>query len=151
MKLNCTSVQPFPAAIVALLLCVGCAAEVAPIAPLPFGACACQENAAGEATGGSACPTSVCDLQVEIDPGSCGSKVGLVEILIGGQLEPNIWKPGDKTRTCATIPRGGKGQFVARADTAWQWKEEIACPAPDGTAEKTGPTIVRVLHCTSEP
>ncbi len=145
-----TSVLPFFTATVAVLVCVGCATAVAPIDPLPFGACACQD-AAGAATVGSTCPTSVCDLQVEVDPESCGSKVALVEILIGGQLEPNIWKPGDKTRTCATIPRGGTGQFIARADTAWQWREAITCPAPDGATEKNGPTIVRVLHCTSEP
>ncbi len=100
---------------------------------------------------GAACPTSVCDLRVEVDKETCGSEVGLVEVLISGQLEQSIWKPGDAKRTCSTIARGGKALFIARADTAWQWKEEIACPAPDGSLETSGPTVVRILHCTSEP
>ena len=119
----------------------GCNVEPAQLDPLPFGPCACQDAPGGR------CPVSVCDLRVELDKETCGQEVGVVEIMLGGQLESTIWKPGDQARTCATIPRGEAASFVARADTAWRWREQIACPAPDGAVEKAGPTVVRVLHC----
>lgn len=132
------------AAATLLITLAGCAVEPAALDPLPFGPCACEDA-------GGQCPVSVCDLRVELDKETCGDEVGAVEILIGGQLESTIWKPGDRVRTCATIPRGKRVDFVARADTAWRWREEILCPAPDGAAEKAGPTVVRVLHCTTSP
>ncbi len=127
-------------ALVVLAALSGCTVESTTLDPLPFGECLCAD---------ATCPTAVCDLRVEVDPKTCAGKVGEVEILIGEQLEQRVWSPGDNERTCSTIPRGASAKLFARADTDWQWRETVACPAPDGAVETEGPTIVRILHCTS--
>ncbi len=123
-----------------------CACQAdAVIDPLPFGTCACGE------TGGGACPTTVCDLRIEVAGDSCQGELTRLEVMVGDRLETSIWKPGDSLRTCATIERGQSATVFARADTAWQWSEEISCPLPAGGAETEGPTIARVLHCLTGP
>ncbi|HAN31777.1 MAG TPA: hypothetical protein DCQ06_09295 [Myxococcales bacterium] len=117
-----------------------CSVEPADLDPLPFGPCLCEAEQ---------CPVSVCDVELSLDAKSCAGQVNSVEVLIAEQLESYIWTPGDKKRTCSTIPRGQTVELYARADSPWQWREEISCPAPDGSNEVSGPTIIRVLQCTS--
>ena len=121
-------------------LVMGCSVESSPMDPLPFGECKCTAEQ---------CPVTVCDIELELDPKTCTGEVNSVEVLVGAQLEQHIWSPGDKKRTCSTIARGATVELYARADTPWQWREDITCPAPDGGVEANGPTIVRVLQCTA--
>ena len=126
----------------ALLWLAGCAAEAPTLDPLPLSTdCACA---------GGACPTSVCDISVELEAATCGSQLKHVELLIDDELESAIWVPGDALRTCATIPRGAKATMVARSDTGWGWEDPIECPAAE-VGETQGPTITRVLHCVTAP
>lgn len=118
-------------------LCAGCA-QGARLDPVRVGPCLCQ---------GATCPTSVCDLQIEVSKQTCAGRVQQVEVLLGEQLEADTFLPGTARRTCATIPRGQTLRMTARADTDWQWVEDVTCPAStDG--ETAGPTLSRVLDCT---
>lgn len=145
--MRAASLSPFAPLLlgVALLLapCAGCAADSVPLAELPFGQCVCQQGEKGE------CPVDVCDLQLEVEAATCAGKVELVEIMIGAELERHIWVPGEPARTCATVKRGESFKVVARADTAWAWMPEIACPAQGAADAKTGETISRVLQCVA--
>ncbi|MCO4762338.1 MAG: hypothetical protein KC502_12585 [Myxococcales bacterium] len=123
------------------LLIAGCAVEQTALDPLPFGACLCD----------GACPTTVCDIEIELDKDTCKDQLDIVEIMIGKQLETTIWEPGLRQRSCGTIKRGAQADFFARADTGWRWQESISCPAAGDRVETKGPTIVRVLHCSTQP
>ena len=123
--------------LLALGLCAGCA-QGTRLDAVRIGPCACQA---------ASCPTSVCDLQIEVSKQTCGGHVQQVEVLLGEQLEADAYLPGVPRRTCATIPRGQTLRMSARADSNWQWIEDIHCPATlDG--ETVGPTLQRILDCT---
>lgn len=111
----------------------------------PWGPCLC-----GDDPSAASCPTDVCDLLLEVDP-ACAGEVGKVEVLFAGQLERATWAPGERRRTCATVPRGQQAALFARADTPWQWQEVVTCPSALQQPGPTGPTIERVLQCASAP
>ncbi len=128
---------PIALSIVLFALLAGCA-QGTRLDPVRIGPCLCQ---------GASCPTSVCDLQIDVSKQTCGGRVQHVEVLLGEQLEADTFQPGAARRTCATIPRGQTLRMSARADTDWQWVEDVSCPAAaDG--ETVGPTLLRVLDCT---
>ena len=125
---------------VALSLAVsisGCGAEAVAIDEPAQPTCACKPD----------CPVDVCDLQIEIDKVSCAGKVNVVEILIGGVLEPGVWVPGQPKRTCATVARGEVFHVTARADTSWLWSPQVTCPNQSEPNAANGTTIARVLQC----
>lgn len=97
-----------------------------------------------------ACPPQVCDVQIELEAATCGRSVELVEVLVNGKLEPGLWRPGQRLRTCATVARGAAATLDARSDGSWRWQHEVSCP-PLQQGEAAGYTIVRVLHCKSVP
>lgn len=119
------------------LLAAGCADSV-PVDAAKVAACTCPAEG---------CPKDRCDLQIEVSAASC-SKQGVtkVEILVGAELDPGVFVPGTPRRTCATIPRGTVAHLHARADAAWQWDEDVACP-PATAQETRGPTLARLLNC----
>lgn len=123
------------------LVCLcGCALAcqtAPPLDPLPVATCACPDGV---------CPPSVCDLQIEVSADTCGGKVARVQLMLGDQLDPQIWQPGVPQRTCATIPRGSALKLAARADTQWQWSETLSCPAL-AAGDAKGPTLLRKLQC----
>ena len=96
------------------------------------------------------CPVDVCDLQIELSTKTCADKVSKVEVMLGDELEPNLFTVGTPQRTCGTLPRGATRKLYARSDTSWQWIEEIACP-PAAAGDKQGVTVVRVLNCATSP
>ena len=135
------------AAVVCAALCVAltalrCADAPVPLDPLPTPTCKCQPPAP--------CPKDVCDVQIDVAKVTCATEVGRVEVMIGTTLEPATFFPGEARRTCATIPRGTQARLVARADTLWQWVEQVACP-PASAADTAGVTLVRVLSCAVAP
>lgn len=121
---------------------VACGSEAVPLGPVPTPTCKCQPPAA--------CPKDVCDVQVDISTATCATEVGRVEVMVGTTLEPGTFRPGEPRRTCATIARGTQARVVARADTAWQWVEQVACP-PASAADTVGVTLVRVFSCAEAP
>ncbi len=118
----------------------GCVAGVPVDSPKVASACQCSPP--------QPCPTSVCDVQIDVSAKTCGGEVSEVEVLIGDELEPVAFVPGEPKRTCATIPRGSTRMLRARADSRWQWQEEVACP-PAAAGDTIGPTVVRVLNCVA--
>jgi hypothetical protein len=103
------------------------------------------------------CPVDRCDLQIDIEAGSCAGQVSVVEVEIGGQLEPRLFRVGQPQRTCVTLARGSSAQIVARAATPdgaaasvpeWLWQETVTCPAAQA-GEQSGPTIARVFQCNA--
>lgn len=130
------------ASLLAPIWLAGCGAEAPTLDPVPLAtSCACA---------GAACPTSVCDVSIELEAATCGALVNKVELMIDDQLEPTIWVPGDILHSCATIPRGAKATMVARSDTGWAWEDPLECPVADA-GDTQGPTITRVLHCVVGP
>lgn len=117
-----------------------CVDGVAVDNPKLAGACQCSPPAP--------CPTNVCDLQIEVSAKSCSGDVTEVEVMIGDELEPATFAPGVPRRTCATLPRGATRTLRARANTRWQWVEQVACP-PAAADDTVGPTVIRVLNCTA--
>jgi len=86
-------------------------------------------------------------LQIEVSKQTCGGRVQHVEVLLGEQLEADTFEPGMPRRTCATIARGKSARMSARADTDWQWLEDVTCPIA-AQGETVGLTLSRVLDCT---
>lgn len=123
------------------LALAGCVDGVAPAAPKsPI--CKCAPPAA--------CPANVCDLQIDVSAKTCSGQVSKVEVLIGDELEPEVFEVGTPRRSCATMARGATVSLRARSDTTWQWVEDVVCPAA-AMGDVQGPTVVRVLNCTVAP
>jgi hypothetical protein len=131
--MRCLSVLSFAA----LSTTAACAEAPPPPDAAPVVECKC--NAQG-------CPREVCDVQILVAKDSCAAQVGMVEVMIGLALETKTWQPGVAQRTCATIPRGTQKRLHARADSSWQWVEDVACPAASA-ADTQGLTINRLLAC----
>lgn len=125
----------------ALALLWGCADGV-PLAAVKTPTCKCAPPAP--------CPTNVCDLQIEVSAKTCTGQVSKVEVLVGDELEPEVFTLGNARRTCATVPRGATVALHARSDTTWQWVEDVVCPA-SAAGDSQGPTVVRVLNCSVAP
>lgn len=126
------------------------ACDAAPPSPrdAPALACVCRAPAA--------CPAEVCDVEIELAQATCAGQIGDVELMLGNQLDPQVFHVGQAQRTCATIARGSSLKLWARANRPkgaasqvpdWQWVEEIGCPAR-APQDVTGPTIARVLQCS---
>ncbi len=133
--------QKWATSTLALLLAVlgGCQTGVAPGAP-KTPTCQCSAT--------DPCPTSRCDLQIELSAATCGGQAATVEVMVGDELEPETYAVGKPRRSCATLARGATALLQARSNTTWQWAEEVICPAAS-PGDTQGPTIVRVLNCTA--
>ncbi len=118
---------------------LGCQTGTPPDAP-KAPTCQCSAN--------EPCPTSRCDLQIELSSATCKGQADYAEVLIGGELEPDRYDLGKPRRSCATLARGATAMLQARSNTTWQWAEEVVCPAA-APGDVQGPTIVRVLNCTT--
>lgn len=120
------------------LFALGCE-SAPPVDDLPLATCQCTDGV---------CPPDRCGLQLEVAASSCSGEVSKVEVLLAGAVDPEILRPGQKTRTCLTLARGETATFFARSDGVWQWQETITCPAAVA-GEAQGPILARVLNCTS--
>lgn len=110
-----------------------------PVDDLPLATCLCTDGV---------CPPDRCGLQLEVAADNCTGEVTKVEVILGSAVDPEILRPGQKTRTCLTLGRGETATFYARSDGDWQWQETLTCPAAQ-PGESQGPIIARVLNCST--